>query len=64
MRGVPLELLAEAKTNGDVAEQDPLGEGAGDVEIGTRGRAAFAGANPVLMGAVPGTRAIVLGGRL
>jgi hypothetical protein len=35
MRGVPLELFAKAKSNGDVAQQDPLGEGAGNVEVGT-----------------------------
>src|ERR1700679_3732508 len=32
---------------GDYSEQNPLGHGSGDAEIGTGGVAAFAGANPI-----------------
>src|SRR5580698_8095651 len=45
--GVPLEFFAEAY--GHVAEQNPLDEWPGNIEIGTSRRAAFAGANPILM---------------
>ena len=43
------EVFAELDAEGDVAEEDGLGEGTGPVEVGAGGRAAFAGAEPFLV---------------